>query len=98
MNYSQQVKDDARKVHEYLKEHGWRNDDKRPADGSCCVIWAGGNVYGNADAADHDIASLEEFFDAFKEEAQCYYIGSWNDAPGRTFAEVEEVLQRIYNS
>lgn len=88
--YSEQVKIDAKKAADYLREHGWCQGEMTNALGECCANGALLKV------ADHE--RMGAVIQAFYDVAGCRLVVHWNDATGRTKEEVIEVFERIANA
>lgn len=97
--YTEQVRADAKKAADYIREHGWiqgRYFEKMPDEfgifgsGACCVHGAIINAT-NADNCGTPLAvAFGKEIDGVPHE--------WNDAPGRTKEEVLAVFDRIANA
>ena len=107
MNYTDQVKADAKAAADYIREHGWCQGDFSVADGSCCAAGArNAAIYGDpfrikCGRTLEQGRRRSDLTSAFVIEAgiPCdTTIPEWNDTPGRTKEEVLAVFDRIANS
>lgn len=88
--YSEQVKQDARRAAEIIRAKGWCQGKMYDDDGRCCAL---GAIRAAAPFGDR----FKELIDAFTNYGTDGVI-KFNDADGRTKEEVLEVFDRIANS
>lgn len=92
MGYSEQVKQDARKAAEYIRERGWCRYEFIAPDGRCCMVAAIDKATGKWWGSGLYQAAIDET------GTKTGGLGSgYNDRPGRTKEEVLAVFDRIAN-
>lgn len=91
MSYSEQVKADAKKAADYIREHGWCQGTMRDEKGRVCAM--GATEYCGAE-------NWGQLVDAAFRNELGGKIGvvQFNDRPGRTVEEVLAVFDKIANS
>lgn len=75
---------------EYIRQHGWCQNQVETHDGRVCTVGAMGKVTIHKREMDCS-AAAKRFVDFNKIEPG--FIGRWNDAPGRTKEEVIAALE-----
>lgn len=84
---SRAVADDLRAVRERLVTQGWTQGAMQNAIGQVCLVGAGSCLSSNAWLATR--VALYRAMEPDRGE-----LSQWNDAPGRTFAEVLALLDK----
>lgn len=94
-----QTATDLRAIRERLVTHGWTQNEQRSADGRCCILGAlsahlpFGEVHHDAPAP-YTIRRQDVRRSLWRHLPPMVEISAFNDAPGRTFAEVLDLLDR----
>ena len=102
--YSEQVRHDAAKAADYIREHGWCQNNFADERGRCCAAGARNAVIYGSPCGVREYMSIEAkresaLTQAFKMESDLTMsIPEWNDIEGRTKEEVLAVFDRIANS
>jgi hypothetical protein len=80
------IKEQRDAVIETLERRGWRQWSAQDQESPCCLL----NACGDAGAGD-----IVYKLRMAVEERGYQSVAQWNDAPGRTFDEVKELLRSI---
>lgn len=95
--YSEQVRQDAARAADYLREYGWCQGMMFVGK-KCCAIgacWKGTEYFGETE--DQHFSRDYHLFQAIAEQTGSG-VARWNDRPGRTKEEVLAVFDAIANS
>lgn len=93
MNQKQELREDAQRAADYLKDAGWcQGVSTRPGGARCAAAVANQVTTGYSYYGDERASRLKE---AFRRRIKYDSIGQWNDAPGRTAEEVIAVYEDI---
>jgi hypothetical protein len=100
MNYSEQVRKDAKAAGDYIREHGWMQGWYIDGLGRCCMLGArNAAICGEprpANFVDYDqVRRAQELRSAMMKVIGTQRLPDWNDTPGRTKEEVLAVFDRI---
>ena len=84
-----QTATDLRAVRAHLVEHGWTQGRAHDEAGRCCLVGAATRAMGDVVSYRYG-AVRSALFMALR--GVDFDLSAWNDAPGRTFAEVLALL------
>lgn len=90
-----QTATDLRAIREHLVTHGWTQGEMRSPDGRCCVLGAFDALLPFVARADGLVQRRQAVRRAlWRVIPPAMEISDWNDAPGRTFADVLALLDQ----
>ena len=86
--------EDITKTITYLQQHGWTQEYFCKFDGKCCLVGAVHRAVGDENRLSNVLELLRLEIGASSRRSRLDTIAEWNDAEGRTFSEVINLLKR----